>query len=82
MTAIESKPTVVPVPERLTVCGLVLVLSVMVRVPVKLATVFGMNVTETEQLAPAPRVLGDNGQVEVCPKFWDVEIPVMVSGVV
>jgi hypothetical protein len=42
----------------------------------------GVNVTEIEQLAPAPNVLGDNGHVEVCAKSPDVTTPPIVSGVV
>jgi hypothetical protein len=82
VTEIESKPESVPVPERLTVCGLVFALSVMVRVPVRVPRAVGVNVTEIAQLAPAPNVLEDNGQVEVCAKSPEVETPQIVSGTV
>jgi hypothetical protein len=37
---------------------------------------------EIVQLAPAPNVLGDNGQLEVCAKSPEAEIPKIVSGTV
>jgi hypothetical protein len=50
-----------PVPVRETVCGLLLALSVMVRVPGLLPVALGVKVTLTVQLAPAanddPQVL-------------------------
>ena len=68
-------------PDRLTVCGLVLALSVIVRFPARVPSVVGGNVTETVQLAPAANVLGDSGQVaDTCAKSPDVEIPEIVSG--
>jgi len=70
------------VPDRAAVCGLVLALSVMVRVPVRVPRVVGVKVTEIAQLAPAPKVLGDNGQLEVCAKSPDVEILEIISGTV
>jgi hypothetical protein len=70
------------VPDRLAVCGLVPALSVMVRVPVLVPRAVGMNVMEIVQLAPAPNVLGDNGQLEVCAKSPEAEIPEIVSGTV
>jgi hypothetical protein len=42
-----------PVPLRLMVCGLVKALSVNVSVPVAAPVAVGVNVTPTEQLAPA-----------------------------
>ena len=69
-----------PDPDRLTVCGLVLALSVKVRIPVRVPRVVGVNVTEIAQLAPAPNVFGDNGQFEVCAKSPAAEIPEIVSG--
>ena len=44
-----------PVPERATVCGLPVALSVTVIVPGRLPTAVGVNVTLMEQLAPAAR---------------------------
>jgi hypothetical protein len=43
-----------PVPVRLTVCGLPLALSVMVRVPLRTPVAVGVKVTLIVQLAPAP----------------------------
>ena len=43
----------VPVPERLTVCGLPLALSVMLTEAVRLPLAEGVNVTLIVQLAPA-----------------------------
>ena len=52
-------------PDKLAVCGLVPALSVTVRVPALVPKAVGVNVMEIVQLAPAPNVLGDNGQLEV-----------------
>ena len=49
----ESVTGTLPVPLRLTVCGLVKASSVKVRAPVKLPLVVGVNVTPTLQLPPA-----------------------------
>lgn len=46
-------PEVVPVPVRLTVCGLPLALSFTDRVPLCVPLLCGANVTEIVQLAPA-----------------------------
>ena len=43
----------VPVPLRLTVCGLPVALSVLVRVPVRFPVAVGVKVTLIVQLAPA-----------------------------
>ena len=45
-----------PVPVRLAVCGLLLALSVTVRVAPRVPVAVGVNVTSMEQLAPAPKV--------------------------
>jgi len=61
----------VPVPERVADCWLpvrFLLLSVTVNDADRLPTAAGVNVTLTVQLFPAPRVLGDRGQVVVSPK--------------
>ena len=50
VTAMESKPAVVPVPERLVVCGLLLALSLTVRVPLRAPTTVGVKVTLTVHL--------------------------------
>ena len=81
-TKIESKPERVPVPARLAVCGLPGALSEMDNVPVREPSAVGVKVTETVQLAPAANVLGDNGQLEVCAKSPEAEIPKIVSGTV
>ena len=56
----------IPVPLRLTVCGLDVPESVTVRVPVREPSADGVKVTEIVQLLPAPRVEGDTGHVLVC----------------
>lgn len=57
----ETVAGAVPLPLRLTDCGLLAALSVNVRVPLAVPIVVGSNVTPTEQLAPAamlvPQVL-------------------------
>ena len=82
VTKIESKPERVPVPDRLAARGLPGALSEMDKVPVRVPSAVGVKVTEIAQLAPAPKVLGDNGQVEVCAKSPEVETPQIVSGTV
>jgi hypothetical protein len=54
-----------PDPARLTVCGLLLPLSVTVKVPFRAPSAEGVNVTETVQVLPAARVEGLLGQVVV-----------------
>ena len=71
-----------PVPARLTVCGLVFALSAIINVPVRAPTAVGVKVTEITQLAPAASVVGDDGQVDVCPKLPVVEILAIVRGMV
>ena len=71
-----------PVPLRDEVCGEVEALSVTLRVPVKLPDVSGVKVTEIVHVFPAARVLGESGQVEVWAKLAEVEILVMIRGVV
>jgi hypothetical protein len=79
-TRIESKPESVPIPDKPAVCGLVLTPSEMASVPLRIARAVGVKVTEIVQLTPAPNVLGDNGQVDVCAKSPEVEMPEIVSG--
>jgi hypothetical protein len=55
----------VPVPVSFTVCGEFVALSMTVTVPVSVPAAWGVNVTVTEQLAPALRVAG---QLLVCAK--------------
>jgi len=52
------------------------------KVPVRVPSAVGVKVTEIVQLAPAPNVFGDNGQVEVCAKSPEVETPQIVSATV
>ena len=54
-----------PVPARLTVCGLVAALSLMVIAPVSAPPAVGVNVTLIVQLAAAARVAGASGQLLV-----------------
>jgi len=71
-----------PVPDSAAVCGLVLALSDMVKVPVRVPSVVGVKVTEIGQLAPAASVFGLRGQVEVWAKLPEVEILEIVSALV
>jgi hypothetical protein len=73
---------VVPVPLSCAVCGEFGALSLTVSVPVTEPVAAGVKLTEIAQLVPAPNVLGDNGQFEVCAKLPVVEIPAMVRGTV
>jgi hypothetical protein len=66
--------TTVPVPFRLTVCGLPGALSATLSVPLRLPLVFGVKVTSIVQLAPGARLLP---QVCVCPKLPAVLTPVI-----
>lgn len=72
----------VPVPLNCAVCGEFGASSLTVNVPVRDPIAVGVKVTETLQLSFAARVFGDRGQVEVCAKSPEVEIPAMVSGTV
>ena len=74
-------PDGMPVPDKVAVCGLVLALSVTVRVPVSAPNALGENTTEMVQFAPAARVFGDRGQFEVWEKLPEVEMLKMVKGV-
>jgi len=79
---IEVRPESDPVPDRLTVWGLVLALSVMLRVPPRVPSAVGVNVTEIVQPKPAAKVFGEMGQFDVWPKSPEVEIAEMVSATV
>jgi hypothetical protein len=76
-----ERPVSAPVPARLTVCGLVVVLSITVNVPVLVPRAVGVNVTETLQVAPAASVFGERGHVDVWAKSPVVEIPEIVTAV-
>ena len=56
--AIDFKVATVPVPVRLTVCGLERPLSTTVRVALRAPWTLGVNVTEIPQLAPAFKLVG------------------------
>ena len=60
-----SVTAAIPVPLRLTVCGLLLALSVTFRLPLRTPTAVGVNVMEMVQVLPAARVEGLIGQVFV-----------------
>ena len=79
---IEVNPESVPMPDRISVCGLVLASSETVSVPVSVSNVVGVNLIDTEQLAPAPSVFGENGQLEVCTKLSVAEMLAIVKGTV
>ena len=82
VTVIVFRPVSTPLPDRLTICGLVLALSVMVRLPVLVPSVVGVNVTEIVQLDPDASVFGERGQVvDDSAKSPEVEIAEIVSGV-
>lgn len=53
----------IPVPPRKAICGLLSPVSVTVNAPVRDPSADGMNVIEMEQLAPAARVDGLEGQL-------------------
>ena len=78
----ESVTGRTPEPVKDTVCGLPGALSLTLSVPETGPPVVGVNVTEIVQLELAARVDGDNGQFDVWPKFADVAILAMVTGVV
>ena len=68
VTAIETRVAVVPLPLRGTVWGLLLALSLKLKVPERVPVVVGWNVTDAVQLAPAAKVPGVMGQLEVTEK--------------
>jgi hypothetical protein len=50
-------PAAMPVPVRVTVCGLIRPLSVIAMVPLRVPVTVGVNVTLIVQLAPAERLV-------------------------
>lgn len=66
MLDFETLTAAMPVPFRLTVCGLLPPVSVTVSVPVRAPNVVGVKVTEIVQLLSAPSVAGLTGHVFVC----------------
>src|SRR6266487_1479925 len=67
-TAIESNVLVAPVPMSEITCGLLLALSTKLSVPVLVPVAVGLNVRVVVQLAPAAKILGRMGQVELTRK--------------
>ena len=72
---VESLTGKTPMPVNGTVCGLLGPSSFTVRVPVLFPAAVGLNVRETVQLVLAASVLGEKGQLEVCEKSPEVEMP-------
>jgi len=76
-------PKGVPVPIRLTDCGLSPALSVMTREPSRVPVEIGLNVTLMEQDALAARVAGQveavNSPVAMTPAMFNVSLPELVS---
>ena len=62
----EAVTDAIPVPLRLTVCGLFVPVSLMVSVAARELKAAGVKVTEIVQLFPEPRVDGLTGHVFVC----------------
>ena len=71
-----------PVPVNCAVCGEFEALSFTVSVPEREPVTLGVKVTEIVQLVFAASVAGEIGHVEVCAKFPETEIPLIVRGVV
>jgi len=70
----------IPVPLNCIVWGELEELSLTVNIPASEPVAVGVKVTEIVQVTPAPRVLGDNGHVDVSAKLPVFEIPVIVRG--
>jgi hypothetical protein len=85
---IDSGWALIPVPDRLTVCGLSALLSLMVRVPViSPETPPGLKETVTVQDTPAPTLapqsfVCENKVVVVILLIFSVVFPVLVSDTV
>jgi hypothetical protein len=67
---LEPPVLLVPIPLRETLCGLPGTLSKMLSRAFSLTVVDGVNVTLMEQLAPAPSIAGELGQLLLCTKSW------------
>ncbi len=65
VTAIDLSTGAVPVPERVTTCGLETPLSTIERLPDRVPCALGLSVIEIVQLAAAAKVAGLTGQVLV-----------------
>ena len=72
----------IPVPVKLTVCGLPLALSVIDRVPPRAPLVVGVKVTLTVQFAPTARLELLAGQVLVWEKSPLAPMLLMMTGTV
>lgn len=72
----------IPLPLSCAICGELGASSLTVRVPNRVPTTVGVNVTEIEQFAFGGRLLGDCGQFEDWTKSPEVEIAPMVRGIV
>ena len=76
----REKSGVPPVPVNETTCGLPGASLVIVTDPVVAPVDVGVKVTDTTQLAPAPKVAGESGQLLVWTKSPLMEIPAIVKG--
>ena len=76
VTAIDTRPDVVPFPDRLAVWGLLLAASDTVSVPVRVPTTVGVNVTLIVHFFPAP---SEVPQVLVSTKSPLTEMPKIVT---
>ena len=79
---IETSVAAVPVPVKETVCGLLLALTLKLRVPDLGPVALGEKVTEAVQPAPDPSVLGLRGQVEENEKSLRLEVILVMASVV
>lgn len=71
-----------PVPLNCAVCEILGASSFTDIRPVRRPETVGVKVTEIVQVSFAPKALGDIGQVDVCAKSPEVEIPEIVRGTV
>ena len=69
-----------PFPLSCAVCGEVDELSATLKVPVLAPRAVAVKVTEILQLAPVARVFGEIGHFDVCAKFPETEMLLIVSG--
>jgi hypothetical protein len=72
----------IPDPVSVVICGLLLALSVTIKLPVRVPNALGVNVTLIEQDAPAASTPGDMGQLLVEAKSPEAAIPLMVRAAV
>lgn len=77
----DSVTGAVPVPVRVTVCGLLIALSAMLRVPVAAPNATGVKVTPTRQFAPAAMLIPQVLLAMAKGLPVDMEMPVSVSAV-